>query len=445
MDIGKLIVESGLENIKEGLIDFKGESYSYVRCRRFSDILKTRFFSEFFMIYLSDEYIAKIFFDKNSNNFHQFQSSLLSSTFFYYKNDIRWNMYLIILVDDNSSAVKEIDVHEIENDDNYARKYILTYDEALSFLRRKGNFSRNKKIMDDDFEKHHYQEWVRILNEVKLTGCLTESRLLDKYVEQYLDGEPFQDQAIIKNNGAPANSSRQCRISVPDFINEVDMGEFRSHCFKKGQRIPLAKVNLVHGTNGCGKTSLMEAIEFGITNEIRRMKDFGEDMANLPTVKVTCTSNGNNITLRSGRAPAEYKALDQAWYGVPTGLGKSTLNRSFCRFNYFDADAAYKFALDESLDEGDKKFNYRDRFKKLFYGEELLSLEKNWMRFRDGFVKSRNRLDNNYNENKTLIKNKEIAIKAFNNSSDLNFSEFCILLSDIKLKEQKISRSYFFG
>ena len=62
-----------------------------------------------------------------------------------------------------------------------------------------------------------------------------------------------------------------------NFITKIDLTNFR--CHPDGTIGPFARFNLVFGRNGSGKTSLMEAIEIGITGSSYRIDITSRDLA----------------------------------------------------------------------------------------------------------------------------------------------------------------------
>ncbi|HNI45636.1 MAG TPA: AAA family ATPase, partial [Chitinophagales bacterium] len=57
------------------------------------------------------------------------------------------------------------------------------------------------------------------------------------------------------------------------WIKSLDTKGFRSFCFNDA-KLFFGQVNLFYGANGAGKSSVLEAIEYALTSEIRRMNDF---------------------------------------------------------------------------------------------------------------------------------------------------------------------------
>lgn len=438
MNLEELISKVGLMNYEIRSTDFKEARVDFVRFKRVSEVLKYKAFSEYFIVELSDTLIEKIFSGTNLDDFRDFQRFLLSSTFFSYMNDMRWNIYLIFLIDNKSIRLKNVDLKVIENDDNYARKFFFSFDEVCKFLKRESFFTRVRENSENTYQLDHYQKWVETLYKVELTGCLN-TKFQNKYVDDYLEGLGFQDVSIVGN--ATMAKKRRAVNPFVEQISEIDMGEFRKHCFKRNQKIKPGKITLVHSPNGCGKTSFLEAIELGITNEIKRMRDYGESCSDLPLVKVACKTGNKILWYSSDKATSKCKELDKEWYGVPVGLGKSTLNQSFNRFNYFNSDAPFIFALEESKggDDDSKRVNYIERFKRLFFDDELIEVEKKWNRYMQEFIARKVTLNKELNECEIKINEIHTTISNLKTTSDFNLDEFNKLLKMSGFKDELIS------
>ena len=111
--------------------------------------------------------------------------------------------------------------------------------------------------------------------------------------------------------------------------------------FKQNCEISFARVNLLFGENGTGKTSLLEAIEFGITGTNCKYK--GKKWNNAQ-VEVKCrNSNAKLVSLSSQK---NNMTLSDYWYDVKAETVED-FNLLFNRYNYFDTDWASAFAIGE--------------------------------------------------------------------------------------------------
>lgn len=413
---------------------FKNKEYEFYNCRREIENLEFSHISDYYAVKFKDEDLINLFSYENNgfDNFQDFQQKLLSKIYFKYKNDLRWNIYLLIIIE-NIDILKFIPADQIENEESYARKYIFTQEELIKFLNKNYIFKKNISNVNIKLRINQLHQWIHILDKVELTGCIS-SKFSSESFENYLyKGIPFQDNTLLQNPKAENNAvSKQ----IPKCIRKVNLGSFRKHCFKREVQIEPSQVNLIYGINGCGKTSFLETIEFSITNGINRLKTFGEDFSNYPLTEVECElEDGSKIIYKSNQTPSYYKSLENAWYGVPIGLSKSTINENFGRFNYFDSDSAFKFAFDESNDN----FDFGDQFSKLFFDESIVEMQKQWKRYKQEFETHLKRIIKQVNDDSNEKKILEDLFKSHNKNEDFNEVEINQLLERSEFRKDIFS------
>lgn len=278
-------------------------------------------------------------------------------------------VYIVYILDDDSS---NIPIQVIESNKTYGRKYVFTEAETITFIN-----GIVKTSHDDTAAVSPVQEWDRILREEHLTGCLTEAYSAKK-VESYLAGQRFDADYGMDDDYAAMTTS-----SIPQvkWVKSLDTTGFREFCFDD-ETLEFGQINLFYGANGSGKTSVLEAIEYSLTAEVRRVKDFKVKLptGEYPRLKVYDKEAGIH-TFTPGMAKTNSKEIDRVWFGVPVGRTKSTLNDNFNRFNAFDSEAAYKF-IHESDNSED---TYASMFGNLMFGESVVDHEKKWQRFKKAF------------------------------------------------------------
>jgi exonuclease SbcC len=381
MRLGELIEQLHFESeVVSKTFRFRGELYKVFHVKRSEKALPGIVFSEYFFVEVSEE--AMSLFDEadNLSYFRDFQSKLLSSHFFSYKNDVRWNLYLILVIDRYDIVKDSTLFQKIENDADYARKYIATPTDILKWLDKEWLHASTE---DKAEHPNPLQEWTEQMESVQLTGCLTQTFSKDS-VNQYMAGNPFVSEGSHSNTRRGQNYNEyEEKIEA---ISEVSFDGFRKHCFSEVDPFYPTGINLLHGSNGSGKTSALEAIEFALTNEIKRCSEFGdpvEETAEL--LKVLCkTESDKMLSFQSGKPLALYKKLAQTWYGVTSGR-QSELNYYFHRFNYFDSEAAYRFALNESGRGDTEKFDYSDNLSRLVFGDSVIATQTKWQRYKQEF------------------------------------------------------------
>ena len=120
------------------------------------------------------------------------------------------------------------------------------------------------------------------------------------------------------------------------FLKHLTIHGFRPHPTEKHH--PLGRVNLIVGSNGVGKTSLLEAIEYAYCGRTRR-----------PAVVSASTSViaemvGTDEKLASSTSPVRLRARHSNWY-AKTELRTVTIEDSFGKFNFLDTDAAVRLSV----------------------------------------------------------------------------------------------------
>jgi len=189
MIIEDIIEKAGLCDETKKEIHFENKIISYTIARKKHAFTrdKVHYYAEYYFFDLNDDLIS-ILSDYN-NKYRKFQVKLLAPHFYRHVNDLRWNLYVIFLFDDEKK-LKGINVSVVENDDSYARKLFFKYEEVSRFLKREELFFNNKNNENKELKLGQFQKWVEILDDVKLTGCLSNSKLstdnVDSYINPYL-------------------------------------------------------------------------------------------------------------------------------------------------------------------------------------------------------------------------------------------------------------------
>lgn len=278
-------------------------------------------------------------------------------------------VYIIYILDGDSS---NIPIQTIESNHTFGRKYVFTEEETVTFIN-----GIVKSSSDETAAASPVQEWDRILREVHLTGCLTEAYSTKK-VNSYLDGQRFDADYISDEEYSAAAAGKIPKVK---WVKSLDTSGFRDFCFDDAE-MDFGQINLFFGSNGSGKTSVLEAIEYALTCDVRRVKDFKVKMpsTSYPTIKVYDTEAGVH-SFNPAFSKKYAKEIERVWYGVPTGRTKTNLNDNFNRFNSFDSEAAYKFIHSADNDAD----GFATMFGNLMFGETVVGYEKKWQRFKKAF------------------------------------------------------------
>ena len=320
---------------------------------------------EYIIVYQEDTRIADIIDDEEE--WKKFQHDL-------YYEDIKNGqssamVYIVYILDDDSD---NIPIQVIESNKTYGRKYVFTEEETITFIN-----GIVKTSHDETNAMSPVHEWDRILREEHLTGCLTEAYAAKK-VDAYISGQRFDADYVMDDDYSSFNHSAVPKVK---WVKSLDTTGFRDFCFDD-KIMEFGQINLFYGANGSGKTSVLEAIEYALTAEVRRVKDFKVKLPTERYPQLYVYDNEAGVhTFTPGFSKKNNREIERVWYGVPVGRTKSTLNDNFNRFNAFDSEAAYKF-IHES-DNSEESFS--SMFGNLMFGETVVDHQKKYERYQRAF------------------------------------------------------------
>jgi DNA repair exonuclease SbcCD ATPase subunit len=237
-----------------------------------------------------------------------------------------------------------------------------------------------------------YREWNELLEPVGLTFTL------GSYSGENINRFINSDQVTRRNTNFEINENDFDTIT-PMVLNSINFGStYRQHCWPSNQTINFTQVNLLEGSNGSGKTSVLEAIELAFTGEVLRnkMSDAAEDEmwdGKLSffegTVKEIEGLPNPSVQRERERKYYQYQARER----VRTRL----LNLFYHRYNYFTSEDIFRHCY------RNEKPDFRNEFARIIFGDELTLYEQNLTRYKNEFIAlSRNYLND--------IKSKKIEI-----------------------------------
>ncbi len=140
------------------------------------------------------------------SSFYEFEKQFFSKYFFREDTDLKWNYYLIIIV--NGNAEEDETVCQLENDDKFLRKLVMTTEELDIYLGHGGARNENRKADIPGIDI--YGEWQRNLSSLKLDGILTcsyESNKVQEYIENGIGIRP-QGRPILNWDNTESRNSR---------------------------------------------------------------------------------------------------------------------------------------------------------------------------------------------------------------------------------------------
>lgn len=310
------------------------------------------------------------------NHYAAFEEEVLSPFYYRLKGDWGWNLYLCIVLEDRDLSEIPIEqLAKIERGKKYAKKIIIGFSEIHNRI----PVAKIPARVTGSAAADPVGDWEQILNPAELFFCLSDykSAMVDDYLENR-----FTQQERSTNRSEEAPAARQPNGS----IQSLDFGHtYRSHLLSGAPTLDFAKVNLLHGPNGMGKTSVLECIELSFTGTIQRNV---LSKANDPEYWDGSLTFANEEGMFID-TPDELvrKEREIAYYKNKVGRARSQMNRLFHQYNFFSSEAVHQFCY--NIDE---RSNYRDDFSRVIFGEQLKRMEDSWIKYKDEFVKQNTRL-----------------------------------------------------
>ncbi len=317
-----------------------------------------------------DDKIAGIYYlnfnkEISEEEFEQLQYKYLAEEFYNQNEALQWNIYLLFI---NSNISDNLKIR-ILKDDKYARKLIFSDKEFLDYFKLEKS---EKSELPDIVSK-----WKNELNKVGLQE-LYSSASYDGILRNFL------------NNSIPNIKEKKDNnledVPVIDKISSISLKD-NYRPYPKLRDFSFGTVNLFTGSNGVGKTSLLESIELILTGKTKRNHDKIEESNSISAVL-----NGN---LNETYTPNNklYKERGAKWYNRRISEQGNQTFKSFNQFNFFNTDAAYQFSNSE---EGDV---INESLKQIILGEEYTTLK-------DKIQKIQTRLKPELNKTSKYLKDK---------------------------------------
>ncbi|KWB19051.1 chromosome segregation protein SMC [Burkholderia cepacia] len=267
----------------------------------------------------------------------QYQEEVLSEMYFSTQvaTDLRWSHYLYFVTSDDQASRGEFGSLKsaIEADREYARKQVIREGDVPALL-AKGSPVAPTGAMPVDLAT----TWSETLEQHGLGFILDDDISVPDAVRRIVAGtkskaaRPVSPMALLPAEKAVASH----------FLKRLTIKGFRPHPEQKDH--PLGRVNLVVGSNGVGKTSLLEAIEFGYCGRNRRSSVL------LDPTSITLELAGTAEKLSSTMDGARLRARHSNWY-AKTELKTVSIQDSFGKFNFLDTDAAVNLSVSASSDQ----------------------------------------------------------------------------------------------
>lgn len=271
---------------------------------------------------------------ERSRDLKHFQEGLIGSDFFSSDNDLRWNSYLFFWAGPRSTANDAFQSAktEIESDRHFARKFVLSESDLTRRFGEKGLEDSPTNEQDSDAAS----TWAELLRADSL-AVLLEQRPRTAAVELIESGEAFKAEAA-----SYVVASKVVKDELAHgLLRKLEIGQFRR--IHKEATFHFGDVNLIFGTNGTGKTSLLEAIEVLYCGRVRRDPDAAFEKIS----GVLEDPNGVQSAVKATKTVATLKARNMAWYGR-TDVQAHAISQGFTRFNFLDTDAAFRLSSEQN-------------------------------------------------------------------------------------------------
>lgn len=304
----------------------------------------------------------------------RYQEEVLSQRYFSTQvaTDLRWSHYLYFITSDEGEVENRGQYERlkaaIESDREYARKQVVREGDLPALL-AKGSFTAPVGAMPVDLAT----TWAHTLEQHGLGFILDDNITVPDAVRRIAAGSKDKAKRPVSVMELLPGEKK----AASNFLKHLTIKGFRPHPEQKDH--PLGRVNLIVGSNGVGKTSLLEAIEFGYCGRNRRSTEL------LAATSVTLELAGTPQKLTSTTDPARLRARHSNWY-AKTELRKISIQDSFGKFNFLDTDAAVNLSVSASSEQigddvtrlvlGAAAENLADRLRRVVanMGEELKGL-----------------------------------------------------------------------
>lgn len=266
-----------------------------------------------------------------------YQEEILSPMYFSsdVATDLRWNHYLYFVTSDEEAQRGEFSrlKARVEADREYARKQVVREGEIAGLL-ASAQAPEPVRSLPVDLATI----WSNTLEQHGLAFILDSDITVPDAVRRIVAG--LKDGA--SRPTVPVSLLAAEQAAASRFIERLIIKGFRTHPEEKEHA--LGRVNLIVGSNGVGKTSLLEAIEFAYCGRNRRSSPL------LSGTSITLDLLGVEDKLSSTTDAARLRARHSNWYSK-TELKTVTIQDSFGKFNFLDTDAAVDLSVSASSEQ----------------------------------------------------------------------------------------------
>ena len=344
------------------------------------------------------------------SSYKEFVFSIIIPLYFEQSGDISWNLYWVSVLE--QSQLDRIDTQKkilFSGNTEYTRNLFAPLEHLRDFI----PVGRVPSVPADENIPMPGEDWARQLEPLGMSFCLDEysSEALDTYAQSVPIESREASEGVSMTDGEQQISCLRS-ISIPK--------SFRPHYYHKDLSVPFAPVNLLFGANGSGKTSVLSAIELGMTGEVRVTPSASLTYPGTDIV-ISADTNGAPVRLHPPRKAAEMKRLERQWYkNRNTNRPGVQLNSLFHRFNYLSVEETFIFASQQP--------DLSDAFSKILYGPETVEMWRNRGRYLDECSRMANLCEQEASQCASKLEDMDriptagmAALRAYLSASNFNF------------------------
>lgn len=280
---------------------------------------------------LTDQLVSR------ANGLREYQEGILSDRYFSGKTatDLRWNHYVYFVT--SADASQSTDYRRaksiVEADREYARKAVILEEKIDHLLTEP---PAPFQTMPDDLAS----TWMKRLEEQGLAYVLDEDVSVPEASRLIVEGRKQKAEKII----APSDLTSAERAAARSFLRSMMITGFRPHPQQK--KHTFGRVNLIVGTNGVGKTSLLEAIEYLFCGQTNRPGDLKRKTC----MSAQLVDSEEEFITSTDTSLQQLRARHSHWY-AKSEIKTLTLSKSFGKFNFLDTDAAVHLSVDNGEEQ----------------------------------------------------------------------------------------------
>jgi exonuclease SbcC len=353
--------------------------------------------------------------------FEELQYKYLADEFYKQEKSLQWNIYLLFV---NSKISEDLKIKILKND-KYARKLVFTDVEFIDY------FKLEKSIQSE--LPDIVSEWKDELNKVGLQE-LYSTASIEGIVSNFLNDKATTiKKRVVRSLGHIPNINK---------INSISLKESYRRYPQKIRDFNFGSVNLFTGSNGVGKTSVLESIELILTGDTQRNKGKSEFPNSISAVL------NENISDEYVHNTKKYKDRGIKWYNRRENEQGNQTYKSFNQFNFFNTDAAQQFSnanewdtVNESLKEivlGEEYTTLKGKIGKVYdrlrselkKTSEILEYKKSTVQINNKRINEL-RIDKNFEELKENIKSNISNLKYKNPIDESNYSLSSLFINEI--------------